>query len=86
MKRLQSCETQEYSLEVMECDCGFHIGFDATFMDQIGDFAFDCPSCGKCIETTKIFPEVEDENEVFNHILEKRKQKSKHRIITDKEK
>jgi hypothetical protein len=92
MKRLQSCENQEYSLEVIECTCGFHIGFDATFIDQVGDFAFDCPSCGRCIETTKLFPEVDDddENGVFNstnenasnlaldHINKIRKKRSEH--------
>jgi len=34
MKRLTSIENGEVSLEVMECDCGFHLGIDATFLDQ----------------------------------------------------
>jgi len=99
MKRLQSCENQEYSLEVIECTCGFHIGFDATFIDQVGDFAFDCPSCGRCIETTKLFPEVNDDNGIFNstneneifnstinHINKTRKKRSGHTLNMRKDK
>ena len=30
MKRLDSVENDVVSLEVVECDCGYHMGIDAT--------------------------------------------------------
>lgn len=57
MKRLNSIENDTVQLEVGECDCGYHFGVDATYLDQVGDFIFKCPSCGKAIDTAKIFDE-----------------------------
>jgi hypothetical protein len=57
MKRLNSIETDQVQLEVVECDCGFHLGLDATFLDQVGDFKINCPSCGTTIDTAVVLPE-----------------------------
>lgn len=57
MKRLKSIETEEVQFEVVECDCGMHLGLDATFLDQVGDFTLVCPACGLEIDTAKICPE-----------------------------
>jgi len=57
MKRLQSAESEQYQLEVGECDCGYHFGVDATYLLQVGDMKFTCPSCGTLIDTADIFPE-----------------------------
>lgn len=57
MKRLDSVETETVVLEVGECDCGYHFGVDATFLVDVGDFKFACPSCGKEIDTATLFPE-----------------------------
>lgn len=36
-----------YELEVVECNgCGFHLGIDATYLEQVGDVVLKCPSCG----------------------------------------
>jgi uncharacterized protein (UPF0212 family) len=56
MKRLESIETELVSLEVGECDCGYHFTADATFLEQVGDFVSKCPSCGKQINTALVFP------------------------------
>ena len=56
MKRLDSVENDTVQLEVIECDCGFHLGIDATFLDQLGDLIFDCPVCGANIDTGIICP------------------------------
>jgi hypothetical protein len=45
MKRLKSVETEQYSLEVIECDCGYHMGID-------------CPSEGLSRQTCKINAEM----------------------------
>jgi len=59
MKRLDSVETEKIQLEVIECDCGFHIGLDATYLIQIGDFIIECPACGTQIYTKEVCPENE---------------------------
>jgi hypothetical protein len=57
VKRLPSVETDSVQLEIGECDCGFHFGLDVTFMEQVKDFIFICPSCGKEIDTVILFNE-----------------------------
>ena len=57
MKRLPSVETDMVQLEVGECDCGYHFGVDATYLEQVGDFILLCPSCNRTISTAEIFPE-----------------------------
>lgn len=49
MKKLKSIETDQYSLEVYECDCGFHIGLDFSYIDSIGDVCVLCPNCSENI-------------------------------------
>ena len=56
MKRLKSIENDQVQLEVVECDCGYHIGIDATFLDQMGDFNTLCPNCGRMIDTAEACP------------------------------
>jgi len=57
MKRLDGVENDQVELEVVECDCGFHLGVDATFIDQVRDVVIECPSCGTLIDTKIVFPE-----------------------------
>ena len=57
MIRLESIEAGEVSLEVIECNCGFHIGLDASYLIQVDDIEIDCPSCGRHINTEVICPE-----------------------------
>lgn len=53
MKKLKSIETDQYMLEVYECECGFHIGIDATYLDQIGDVCVGCPNCSENLCTSE---------------------------------
>ena len=57
MKRLKSIETEEYSLEVIECNCDFHIGLDATYLATVNDVVIECPSCKSKIDTSVLLPE-----------------------------
>ena len=35
-------------LEVYECTgCGYHMGVDSIYLDQVGDVKGECPSCHK---------------------------------------
>jgi hypothetical protein len=47
MKKLSDVEVDGAQLEVYECTCGFHIGIDATFLEQVGPVLVTCPSCDK---------------------------------------
>jgi len=65
MKRvpLSKCE-----IEVIECDCGYHMGVDTTFIEQVEHFEIKCPSCA-CMINTEILDSqsiefiTEDEDE-----------------------
>jgi len=38
---------EKYELEVVECDtCGFHLGLDASYLEQVGGVKLFCPGCG----------------------------------------
>ena len=54
MRQLDSTETKKYTLEVYECDCGFHIGLDYTYLDQVGELRVECPCCKRIINTKQI--------------------------------
>jgi hypothetical protein len=58
MKRLKSIGNEQVELEVIECDCGYHMGVDYTYLDQVGDFVTICPSCGVSIDTAKVLAEM----------------------------
>jgi hypothetical protein len=48
-KRLKDIETEQVQLEVYECSCGFHVGLDATYAEQVEPPTIACPACGKAI-------------------------------------
>lgn len=64
MKRLRSVENDQVQLEIGVCDCGYHFGIDATFLDQVTDFIFECPACGRKIDTGELFKEEPEVKEI----------------------
>ena len=64
MRVLRAMCNDKVELEVIECDCGYHMGIDASFLLQVGDFVTKCPSCDEVIDTKKIF-EGEEWDESF---------------------
>jgi len=52
-------EAREDGIELLlgQCSCGYHFTVDHTFIDQVKDFKFNCPACGKTIDTKVVFPE-----------------------------
>jgi len=47
MELLEAVETDRVVLEVYECVCGYHLGVDSTYLEQVGDVHGYCPSCSK---------------------------------------
>ena len=45
MNYLESVEAESSELEVYECVCGFRLGLDATYLEQVGDIVISCPAC-----------------------------------------
>ncbi len=45
-------------LEVIECDCGFHLGLDVSFLDQVKEIKMNCPACGIEIDTFALYQEA----------------------------
>jgi hypothetical protein len=47
MKEITGTRVADTELAVYECTgCGFHIGIDATYLDQSGDVIIECPASG----------------------------------------
>lgn len=44
-----SCE-----LITIECECGYHMGIDYSYVEQVSDFKTFCPSCDRIIDTATI--------------------------------
>jgi len=42
---LYSYEDDKLQIDFYECDCGFHVGLDSTYSDQVGVIRMNCPSC-----------------------------------------
>ena len=46
-------QKDKYELVVLECrKCGFHIGLDASYLEQVRAISLDCPSCKTTIHVT----------------------------------
>ena len=60
MRRLQSVMNDQVELEVIECDCGFHLGLDATYLDQTDDIVIACPACYANIDTAVVLCKTEE--------------------------
>lgn len=57
-KHIEDVEGKQSALEVYECpNCGFHIGVDATFVEQVmdagGSIVLTCLSCQATCEVVK---------------------------------
>jgi hypothetical protein len=60
MKYIETVSTDTVELEVIECGCGYHMGIDGTYLDQVGDLKFECPVCQATIDTSLIEELAED--------------------------
>ena len=49
-KFIENYESDKVSMEIVECvGCGYHLGIDSTFLEQVGDINTTCPSCAEHI-------------------------------------
>ena len=46
LKEIGQLHNDRVELAVYECPCGFHIGFDVSYLEQVGPCEITCPSCG----------------------------------------
>ena len=54
MKELTKKEAEDkMNLIYIEMSSGFHVGIDATYLDQVGDFKITLPT-GEILDTKKI--------------------------------
>lgn len=52
---IQDIETDTASLEVYQCGCGYHMGFDISYLEQVESVvSAECPSCKNIIQTRDI--------------------------------
>ena len=58
MKRLHRVNTRQAELEIVECDCGYHMGIDATYLLSVESIRTTCPACGAVIDTAIICPKA----------------------------
>lgn len=56
MKRLNSVGNDQVQLEVIECDCGFHLGLDSAYLEQLDNIRVVCPACAALLDTPAIVP------------------------------
>lgn len=45
VKIIDNYDSDRCSMEVVECQCGYHLGVDASFVEQVGGITTVCPSC-----------------------------------------
>jgi len=45
MKYIEDVESEKFTLEVYECECGMHFGFDITYLVQVSSISGICQSC-----------------------------------------
>ena len=56
-----------FMLEVYECECGYHIGLDVSYADQVGEVTVECPSCKLPITSHIRMDEREHVGEIINY-------------------
>ena len=58
---IDEIETDKYTLAVFECDCGFHLGLDMTYLDAVDNIKIACPNCEEILDTEEFDPGIEKE-------------------------
>lgn len=58
--KILSPEEAERKCEILiiECNCGFHLGLDESYLDQVGHIKINCPSCKALVDTKILLKEI----------------------------
>ena len=51
MRYIADVNQDPFVLEVYECECGFHIGLDSTYIEHVGHIEIECPNCLRKLDT-----------------------------------
>lgn len=62
MKWLKSVDDGQIEMEIFECQCGYHLGVDSTYLQQVDDIRTACPSCDRIIDSQSLMKEGVDEH------------------------
>ena len=46
VKCITTFENNKCSVEIVQCVCGYHMGIDATYIEQVDGINTECPACG----------------------------------------
>jgi len=67
-KQLIGEEAKKADLEIIECECGFYLGIDASWLDleEASNFEMRCPSCGRDLHVEELTRPPEDEIDEFH--------------------
>lgn len=70
---VESLQGETASLDVHECLCGFHIGVDTTYLEQVSSVSIACPACDNSIYVAG-YENVEEPEalKVQEHLAEQR--------------
>ncbi len=49
VKAIAYMQNERVIIEVIECSCGYHMGIDSTYLEQVDGITTWCPSCGEQI-------------------------------------
>jgi len=61
---MKEVKIDKCDISIIECDCGYHLGVDNTYIEQVGHFITKCPSCGTMINTLILEPGIITDREV----------------------
>jgi hypothetical protein len=53
--------TDRFRLEVIRCACGYHMGVDASYIDDVLKVDIPCPACGWTIDMGEVALAIEKE-------------------------
>lgn len=59
---MKSVSLDKCEIDVVECACGYHMGFDSSYLLQVDEIRAECPSCGRMIDSRFINDGSEGDN------------------------
>lgn len=54
MEKIEVIKQNNYSLDVYKCQCGFVLGVDSDYLDDVLTILIRCPACTKMLVIEKV--------------------------------